>query len=128
MEYFSSLKPKLIYVFRIPDGTHADCLKIGEATFEDGDITQQPNSKSLNKAARARIDQYTKTAGIAYELLHTEIAITVRGGAVLGFIISTHPIVSPMLLLKEVYVISLLTPFMKDYASSSLIHRMEYLQ
>ena len=85
MEYFSSLKPKLIYVFRISDGAHADCLKIGEATFTDGNITLPPNSSLLNKAAKARIDQYTKTAGIAYELLHTEIAITVRGGAVLGF-------------------------------------------
>ncbi len=85
MEYFSSLKPKLIYVFRIPDAAHKDCLKIGEATFEDGDITLPPNSSALNKAAKARIDQYTKTAGIAYDLLHTEIAITVRGGAVLGF-------------------------------------------
>ena len=85
MEYFSSLKPKLIYVFRIPDTAHKDCLKIGEATFEDGNITLPPNSSALNKAARARIDQYTKTAGIAYDLLHTEIAITVRGGAVLGF-------------------------------------------
>lgn len=85
MEYFSSLKPKLIYVFRIPDAAHKDCLKIGEATFEDGDITLPPGSSALNKAAKARIDQYTKTAGIAYDLLHTEIAITVRGGMVLGF-------------------------------------------
>ncbi|MDE6079011.1 MAG: Eco57I restriction-modification methylase domain-containing protein [Duncaniella sp.] len=80
MEYFSNLKAKLIYVFRIPDATHADCVKIGEATFEDGNITLPPNSSALNKAARARIDQYTKTAGIAYELLHTEIAIFVRDG------------------------------------------------
>lgn len=80
MEYFSNLKAKLIYVFRIPDAAHADCVKIGEATFEDGNITLPPNSSALNKAARARIDQYTKTAGIHYELLHTEIAIFVRNG------------------------------------------------
>ena len=80
MEYFSNLKAKLIYVFRIPDSAHSDCLKIGEATFEDGNITLPPNSSALNKAARARIDQYTKTAGITYELLHTEIAIFVRDG------------------------------------------------
>ncbi len=80
MEYFSNLKAKLIYVFRIPDAAHADCVKIGEATFEDGNITLPPNSSALNKAARARIDQYTKTAGISYELLHTEIAIFVRNG------------------------------------------------
>lgn len=80
MEYFSNLKAKLIYVFRIPDAAHADCVKIGEATFEDSNITLPPNSSALNKAARARIDQYTKTAGISYELLHTEIAIFVRNG------------------------------------------------
>lgn len=80
MEYFSNLKAKLIYVFRIPDAAHSDCLKIGEATFEDGNITLQPNSSALNKAAKARIDQYTKTAGITYELLHTEIALYVRDG------------------------------------------------
>ena len=80
MEYFSNLKAKLIYVFRIPDAAHSDCLKIGEATFEDGSITLPPNSSALNKAAKARIDQYTKTAGISYELLHTEIAIFVRDG------------------------------------------------
>ncbi|WP_290396100.1 Eco57I restriction-modification methylase domain-containing protein [uncultured Duncaniella sp.] len=80
MEYFSNLKAKLIYVFRIPDAAHADCVKIGEATFEDGNITLPPNSSALNKVARARIDQYTKTAGISYELLHTEIAIFVRNG------------------------------------------------
>ncbi len=82
MEYFSNLKAKLIYVFRIPDAAHSDCLKIGEATFEDGNITLPPNSSALNKAAKARIDQYTKTAGITYELLHTEIAIFVRNGKI----------------------------------------------
>lgn len=80
MEYFSNLKAKLIYVFRIPDAAHSDCLKIGEATFEDGNITLPPNSSALNKAAKVRIDQYTKTAGITYELLHTEITIFVRDG------------------------------------------------
>ena len=82
MEYFSNLKAKLIYVFRIPDAEHADCVKIGETTFEDGNLTLPPNSSALNKAARARIDQYTKTAGINYELLHTEIAIFVRDGKI----------------------------------------------
>ena len=84
MQYFSNLKAKLIYVFRIPDAAHSDCLKIGETTFEDGDITAAPNSEALNRAARARIDQYTRTAGISYELLHTEPAIFVRDGRIIG--------------------------------------------
>lgn len=82
MEYFSNLKAKLIYVFRIPDAAHKDCVKIGEATFEDGNLTLPPNSSTLNKAARARIDQYTKTAGIHYELIHTEIAVFVKDGRI----------------------------------------------
>lgn len=75
---FSGLKAKLIYVFRINDDAHAGCLKIGEATFDHFEVSLPPNSPSLNEAAKARIDQYTKTAGIDYELLHTEIAVVVR--------------------------------------------------
>ncbi len=85
MQYFSSLKPKLIYVFRINDAAHAGCLKIGETTFEDGDITLPPGSSALNKAARKRIDEYTRTAAVDYDLVHTEIAVFVRNKAVGAF-------------------------------------------
>ena len=68
----SSLRPKLIYVFRINDNAHHGALKIGEATATLGDGYFKPNSQLLNKAAKERIDQYTKTAGISYELLYTE--------------------------------------------------------
>lgn len=34
MKYSSSLKAKLIYVFRINDAAHKGCLKIGEATLD----------------------------------------------------------------------------------------------
>ena len=75
----TSLKAKLIYVFAIPDEPHAGCLKVGDATFysDKGDAEDWPlpNSELLDKAARERIDQYTGTAGIAYQLLHTEIAL-----------------------------------------------------
>jgi len=89
-KYFEELKPKLIYVFRINDGTHKGCLKIGEATMgvdpDEVDITAiVPNSKVLNKAAKNRIDQYTATAGIAYELLYTESASYRKGSRTIGF-------------------------------------------
>lgn len=89
-KYFEELKPKLIYVFRINDSTHKSCLKIGEATMDvdpdEVDITAiAPNSKVLNKAARNRIDQYTATAGIAYELLYTETASYRKGSRTIGF-------------------------------------------
>ena len=75
------LKSRLIYVFAIADKQHAGCLKIGETTLGDVDLDfTPPNSPPLNEAARARIDQYTKTAGISYELLHTELAICDRDG------------------------------------------------
>ena len=81
MKYFSSLKLKLIYVFRINDAEHKDCLKIGEATCDDENVIGlAPNSKPLNEAARKRINQYTQTAGIHYELLHTELTLYNRGG------------------------------------------------
>lgn len=76
MKFTTSLKLKLIYVFRINDDAHGGCLKVGEATSDSENIWGlEPNSKELNKAAKSRIDQYTQTAGIAYDLLYTELTI-----------------------------------------------------
>lgn len=81
MRFTSSLKLKLIYVFRVNDTAHHGCLKIGEATCEDENVFGlSPNSKALNEAARKRINQYTQTAGIAYDLLYTELTVYNRGG------------------------------------------------
>ena len=83
----SSLKPRLIYVFAIADKQHEGSLKIGETTLGDDIGTALPpsNSEILNQAAKARIDQYTKTAGISYELLHTELTFYIRGGQICSF-------------------------------------------
>lgn len=82
----SSLKSKLIYVFAINDTQHEDCLKIGETTIDEDDGSNLfDNTEALQKAAHKRICQYTKTAGIAYELLHTEISIFVRSGMIMTF-------------------------------------------
>lgn len=68
-------------MFRINDTAHHGCLKIGEATCEDENVFGlSPNSKALNEAARKRINQYTQTAGIAYDLLYTELTVYNRGG------------------------------------------------
>lgn len=86
MKFTSTLKLKLIYVFRINDEAHRGCLKVGEATSDNENIWGlEPNSKALNKAAKKRIDQYTKTAGISYDLLYTEVAIYAEKGIVKGF-------------------------------------------
>ena len=79
MKYLSSLKLKLIYVFRINDEAHKGCLKIGEATSDSLDIVGLiPNCNALNEAARKRINSYTQTAGISYTLLYTELAVIAR--------------------------------------------------
>lgn len=67
---------KLIYVFRINDKAHEGLLKIGEATCHTDKNPDElvPNCNVLNVAAKKRINQYTTTAGIVYELLHTELA------------------------------------------------------
>lgn len=67
---------KLIYVFRINDKAHEGLLKIGEATCNTDKNPDEilPNCNMLNVVAKKRINQYTTTAGIAYELLYTELA------------------------------------------------------
>ena len=86
MQYYSTLNAKLIYIFTINDSAHRGCVKIGEATLEEStDSLLPPNCKELNNAARKRIDQYTRTAGISYKLEHTELTATVRGGVFTAF-------------------------------------------
>lgn len=75
--FFATFDYKLIYIFRINDKNHENMLKIGEATLHTSkDYTNfVPNCSELNKAAKKRINQYTTTAGIVYDLLYTEIAV-----------------------------------------------------
>ena len=84
MEYVSTFKNRFIYIYRINDVEHLDCVKIGEATAPDG-LLFQPNCKELNDAARKRIDEQTRTAGVKYELLHTELTIYTKDGKILSF-------------------------------------------
>ena len=73
---------KLIYVFSIPDKSHTDLLKVGEATLNT-DIKPdglKPNCHELNQAARSRINSYTNTAGIRYVLQYTELALKIDSG------------------------------------------------
>lgn len=67
----------IIYVFRIDDKAHKGILKVGlsSVNFDEDPFSITPNHEILNNSAKKRIDQYTKTAGICYELLHTELAI-----------------------------------------------------
>ena len=74
--YSGTAQYNLIYVFAIHDDGHKDYLKIGETSFSSASSYKQlsPNCHELNLHAHARIQQYTKTALIQYELLHTELA------------------------------------------------------
>jgi len=84
MEYKSTFKNSLIYIFGINDMAHLGCLKIGEATAPDGEFFA-PNSKELNEAAKKRINSYTQTAGIQYVLHHTEMTVYTKDGNIMGF-------------------------------------------
>lgn len=73
----NTFERKLIYIFRIPYDTHKGLLKIGDTTIKS-DLPDEklfPNCKELNDAAKKRINPYTQTAGIKYDLLHTELAV-----------------------------------------------------
>ena len=76
-KFNSTFEYKLIYVFRINDGNHTGCLKVGDATIHTNKTYDQlaPNCSELKFHARQRIDAYTSTAGVVYELLYTEIAV-----------------------------------------------------
>lgn len=82
VELFKAPSSRLIYVFRINDSAHRGAVKIGEATY-NGDLW--PNQlthdcKELRKAARTRINQYTQTAGIHYELVWATPAFSLEDG------------------------------------------------
>ena len=72
-----SFSYKLIYVFRINDSTHRGLLKIGDATLHTDSEADAlpPDFRELKQAAKDRINEYTGNAGIAYELLHTRLAV-----------------------------------------------------
>lgn len=82
-DFESAFSYKIIYIFRINDSIHNGKLKIGDTTLHTSlDYTEiLPNSQILIDASKERINSYTATAGVAYELLYTEIAVANNGKA-----------------------------------------------
>ena len=81
-----SFEPKLIYVYRINDESHKDCLKVGEASCHSTQyFSLKPNSKELNESAKERIRHQTQTAGISFELLYTESTSSFDGKEIKSF-------------------------------------------
>ena len=78
--FVETFKYKLIYVYTIDDRKHEGYLKVGDTDVVSSLVPDQltPNCKTLNDAARARIDQQTQTAGVEYQLLYTELAVRYR--------------------------------------------------
>lgn len=74
--YAGTAQYNLIYIFAIPDNAHTGYLKIGEHSFSSPSSYKQlpDNCEELNQNAHNRIKQYTKTALVKYDLLHTELA------------------------------------------------------
>ena len=69
---------KVIYVFEINNSSeHKGLIKIGVTTLHTNlsSDSLSPLSSELNKAAKERINSYTETAGLTYNLLWTELAI-----------------------------------------------------
>lgn len=77
IEFKNTFSYKLIYIFSIDDEAHKGRLKIGDTTIHTKKTPDQlpPNCHDLNDSAKKRIDDYTKTADVKYNLLHTELAI-----------------------------------------------------
>lgn len=75
--FSSAFEYKLIYIFEIKSESHKGLLKIGDTTIQTDDSIDNlpPNCRALNQAAIKRIREYTNTAGISFDLLHTELAL-----------------------------------------------------
>ena len=82
-DFESAFSYKVIYIFRINDNEHRGKLKIGDTTLHTSrDYSEiMPNDQLLIEASKERINTYTAPAGITYELLHSEIAVTKEGKA-----------------------------------------------
>lgn len=65
----------IIYIYSIPHKSHKGRLKIGSATLN----ALNPTQESINAAANERIQQQTKTADVPYKLEHAELAVTNSG-------------------------------------------------
>ncbi|MDD2498515.1 MAG: GIY-YIG nuclease family protein, partial [Desulfitobacteriaceae bacterium] len=65
----------IIYIYSIPHKSHNGRLKIGSATVN----VFNPTEDDINAAAHDRIKQQTKTADIPYILEHAELAVTDDG-------------------------------------------------
>lgn len=61
----------VIYIYSIPLKSHQGRLKIGSATLEAADPTQE----NIEAAVHSRIKQQTKTADIPYQLEYAELSI-----------------------------------------------------
>ena len=74
--YEPTMSYRLIYIFTIHDAQHEGYWKIGKTSFDSVNSYKQlsPNCAELNCAAHDRINQYTKTAMVEYDLQYTELA------------------------------------------------------
>ena len=87
----------VIYVYSIAGSkAHGGVLKVGDTDFKSSlpPSAFPPNSPELAAAAKKRIKEQTNTAGIAFDLLHVELALReVRNGnAVLQTVFRDHAV------------------------------------
>lgn len=85
MEYFYNSKYHLIYIIRLPYESHHGLVKIGDTSISTLNLALKPNCTELNEAARKRVKEYTQTAGINFDLLHTELAVYQDAEGLKGF-------------------------------------------
>ncbi|MCI6282983.1 Eco57I restriction-modification methylase domain-containing protein [Selenomonas sp.] len=76
-ELAATFRYKLIYILAIPDEHHHGLLKIGDATVRTTRPIDQlaPCCHDLGASARARVKEYTNTAGLRADILYTELAV-----------------------------------------------------
>lgn len=75
--FSAAFEYKLVYICEIDVESHRGLLKIGDTTIRTDESIDNlpPNCRALNQEAISRIREYTNTAGVDFNLLHTELAV-----------------------------------------------------
>ena len=69
MQYYSTLKANLIYIFSINDAAHRGCVKIGEATLDEATDIYDLQGHKVSKEQMKKGAYIVKTKNRTYKMI-----------------------------------------------------------
>lgn len=71
-------KTNIVYIYTLDESSHKDCVKVGKASTSK----PNPSQEDIFEAAKERVEDQLKTAGLKYKSLYAEIAIRIDSDGV----------------------------------------------